>query len=136
MALDNSITSRDYLYGRLLALAEKLESVALSLANINRPTTANRLMQRFADKPFSTWRTIYMQLGPYIRQLSSSRPGFLNNMLKQLDEVKDAFDHDEFTTDKKLTAEFLLGFHCQRLALRKSTTKDTDTEKSTQGEQP
>lgn len=120
MALDTNITSRDYLYGRLLALAEKLEATALFVSGAKRPTTANRLMQRFADRPYSTWLTIYKQLDPYIRQLSSSRAGFLTNIQKEIDEVSAAFDRDDYMKDKALTGEFLLGFHCQRLALRNS----------------
>ena len=134
MALDTTTTSRDYLYGRLLALAERLESVALRIADINRPTTANRLMQRFADNPYTTWLTIYKQLDPYIRQLSSSRPEFLGKIQKQLDEVMSKFDRDEFMLMDKLKPEFLLGFHCQRLALGKAKNDDK-TEPSTEEEQ-
>lgn len=49
MGLDETNTSRDYLYGRLLAVAERIERVALSVAEEKRPTNAERLMQRFAD---------------------------------------------------------------------------------------
>ena len=129
--LDTTITSRDYLYGRLLALAEKLESTALQVANVKRPTTANRLMQRFADRPYSTWPTIYKQLDPYIRQLTSSRAAFLTNICKEIDEVISAFNRDEFMTDAALSGEYLLGFHCQRLALRgqaKNSNKDFESE--------
>lgn len=130
MSLDTTITSRDYLYGRLLALAEKLESTALSISGAKRPTTANRLMQRFADRPYSTWLTIYKQLDPYIRQLSASRGGFLHNIQKEIDEIMGAFSPDDFKEDKALAGEFLLGFHCQRLALRNNKL----TTESTQGE--
>lgn len=118
MALDTTITSRDYLYGRLLALAERLESIALMAANVNRPTTANRLMQRFSNRPYSTWLTIYKQLDPYIRQLASSRAGFLELIRQEIDEVTSAFDRNDFVNDEALNGEFLLGYHCQRLALR------------------
>src|SRR5262249_35446950 len=57
MSLEEGRTTRDYLYGRLLAIAERLESVALYAAGETRDTTASRLMQRFADRPYSTWRT-------------------------------------------------------------------------------
>ena len=133
MALDTTITSRDYLYGRLLALAEKLESTALFASDSKRPTTASRLMQRFADRPYSTWLTIYKQLDPYIRQLSSSRVGFLNNIQNEIDEVSAAFNRDDYMKDKALTGEFLLGFHCQRLALRVKKSTKNSTE-SKQGE--
>lgn len=126
MSLDTENNSKDYLYGRLLALAERLEEVALSAAGVNRPTTANRLMQRFADRPYETWLVIYKQLDPYIRQLKSSRPGFLVNISREIDAVMDKFNHDEFVNPKALSGEFLLGFHCQRITLhKKSETEDT-----------
>ncbi len=135
MALDTTITSRDYLYGRLLALAEKLESTALRLADAKRPTTANRLMQRFADRPYSTWLTIYKQLDPYIRQLTSSKPGFLTNIRKEIDEVTAAFERNEFMKDEALSGEFLLGFHCQRLTLRSQAKNNTNDSEPQQGDQ-
>lgn len=124
MALDSNNHSRDYLYGRLLAVAEKVEELALQVANVNRTTTAARLMQRFADRPYSTWRTIYGQLQPYIQQLQVNRRGFIENRKKDLDEIMALFDSEDFTNDKTLTGEYLLGFHCQRLALRKK--QDTE----------
>ena len=65
MTLETDRRTRDYLYGRLLAIAENIESRALFVARETRDTTAARLMQRFADRPYSTWRTIELALVPY-----------------------------------------------------------------------
>jgi hypothetical protein len=43
------------------------------------------LMQRFADRPFSTWRNIELALQPYTQRLQGSRAGFLVNRKKELD---------------------------------------------------
>jgi CRISPR-associated protein Csd1 len=115
MALDLNRKTRDYLYGRLLALADSLEEWALNKSGEDRPTNAARLMNRFSDHPYSTWRTIELSLAPYKARLggkSKKRQGII-------DEVIAAFDHDDFMNDKKLSGEFLLGYHCQRAALRK-----------------
>lgn len=128
MSLDRSNTSRDYLYGRLLAIAERIEEVALLAAHVERPTTASRLMQRFSDRPYATWPTIYKQLDPYMRQLKTSRPGFLTNMEKETDEVMGLFDANDFKSEKSLSGEFLLGFHAERLFLKsKSRARSQDT---------
>ena len=125
MSLETNNTSRDYLYGRLLAIAERIESVALNIANEKRMTTAERLMQRFSDRPFSTWRNIELALKPYMQRLQTSRKGFLVNRLKELDEIMSAFDTKEFTSDQKLSGEFLLSYHCQRQSARnKSESED------------
>lgn len=114
MALDENYHSRDYLYGRLLAIAERIEEVALNIGGEKRPTTAARLMQRFADRPFETWRTIYKALDPYMQRLRVSRAGFLTNQLKELGVVNDAFAIEDFKSPAPLSGEFLLGYHCQR----------------------
>lgn len=121
MALDEQNHSRDYLYGRLLAVAERIEEIALSVGGESRSTTASRLMQRFADRPYSTWRNIELALRPYIQRLQSSRAGFLTNRQNELDAIMAKFNPEEFISEKKLSGEFLLGFHCQRQKLREKT---------------
>jgi len=113
MALEEKRTTRDYLYGRLLAIADDIERIALKLGDEKRLTTAARLMQRFADRPFSTWRNIELGLQPYMQRLQASRTGFLVNRKKELDFVQNAFLADDYTSDKPLSGEFLLGYHCQ-----------------------
>jgi CRISPR-associated protein Csd1 len=114
MALEESRKTRDYLYGRLLALADNLEEWALSEANEKRPTTAARFMQRFAEHPYSTWRNIELSLTPYKARLG----GKATNRLRLMTEVMTKFDSIDFINDKKLSGEFLLGYHCQLEALR------------------
>jgi len=118
MALDPTRTSRDYLFGRLLALAEHLEWRALHSAGEKRDTTAAKLMQRFADRPASTWQTITKALAPYRSRLRSRHPGTLAYLENRIDEVMSAFTAEDFIDDtRKLGPEFLLGYHCERQAL-------------------
>jgi CRISPR-associated protein Csd1 len=129
MALEKDRTTRDYLYGRLLAMAERLESDALRLADENRETNAARLMQRFADRPYSTWRTIELSLAPYKSRLRSRQAGWLYLLEKEIDNIICSFGADDFISDKGLSGEFLIGYHCQRSArLGKEGKKDQDAE--------
>ena len=128
MALDEEKNSRDYLYGRLLAIAEYIEEIALSVGGESRPTTAARMMQRFADHPFSSWRNIELGLQPYIQRLQGTRPGFLANRKKELDAVSCAFDSEEYTSNKPLSGEFLLGYHCQKQSWRKNKSDNTNNQ--------
>jgi CRISPR-associated protein Csd1 len=134
MSLDESRTSRDYLYGRLLALADSMEGLALNVAKVQRDTTAARLMQRFADHPYTTWRTIELQLTPYIAQLRSSRAAALQRRQSLIDAVYTLFEssggESTFLDNRPLSGEFLLGFHSQREALkpRKENSNDADPE--------
>ena len=124
MSLEEGRNSRDYLFGRLLAIAERIESYALYLAKEGRDTTAERLMQRFSDHPASTWRTIEIALRPYMQRLQSSRPAALYIWKRLLDDVINRFQGDDFTKAGRLDAEFLLGYHCQRAAFRKDDSAD------------
>ena len=128
MTLEENNTSRDYLYGRLLAIAERIEEIALSVGGENRSTTAARMMQRFADRPFSTWRTIELALQPYMQRLQSSRQGFLTNRKKELDSVLCSFEPGDFASDKPVSGEFLLGYHCQRMFFRNTQTDSNHEE--------
>ncbi len=121
MPLEETRHTRSYLFGRLLAIAEQIESYALYLARESRDTTAERLMQRFADHPAETWRTIELALKPYMQRLQSRRPGALFVFKQLLDDVISGFEGNDFTIAARLDPEFLLGYHCQRAALR---TKD------------
>jgi CRISPR-associated protein Csd1 len=131
MTLQADRTSRDYLYGRLLAIAEHVEGRALYVGGETRDTTAAKLMQRFADRPASTWRTIELALTPAKSRLRAKRAGFLHEMEKLHDEVVASFGGDDFLDDRKLSGEFLLGYHCQRQILNPpkidSTKPDDET---------
>lgn len=119
MTLENDRTSRDYLFGRLLAIAEHLEGRALYVAGESRDTNAARLMQRFADRPGDTWRIIELALTPYKTRLHAKRPAFLYKMEQRLDEVISAFSPEDFLDERKLSGEFLLGYHCERAFLKR-----------------
>jgi CRISPR-associated protein Csd1 len=130
MALEPNRITRDYLYGRLLAIAEHVENRALYVAGEKRETSAARLMQRFADRPCSTWRTIELSLTPYKARLRAKRSSFLREMEKQIDGIVNAFQGQDFTAEWRLSGEFLLGYHCQRQALWAKPDVDTDEDNS------
>lgn len=132
MALETERKTRDYLYGRLLAIADHIEVFALYVAKEKpRDTSAARMMQRFSDRPYSTWRTIELALAPYKARLRVSRGGFLFKMDQLLDEVMCSFAANDFTLDDPLSGEFLLGYHCQRQALKKSDDAPPEIEPDT-----
>ena len=116
MGLDRERKTRDYLYGRLLAVADCLEGYALKLSNEGRQTNATKLMQRFAERPCSTWKTIELALVPYKARLNRN-----NKYDVELDAIHGLFnDASGYASDEPLSGEFLLGFHCQRIELFKS----------------
>lgn len=132
MTFEQGRKSRDYLFGCLLAVADRIEGWALYLADEKRDTSAAKLMQRFADRPYSTWRTIELSLTPYKTRLRSKDPFFLYEKEKLLDEIVCSLGQD-FTIDKPLSGEFLLGYHCQRQVLW-SKSKSAKPEATTENE--
>ncbi len=128
MALEEERCSRDYLYGRLLAVADCLEEAALWAGgndsnNKERQTNAMRYRQRFASHPYSTWRIVDLALSSYRKQLKNQN----NKYEKTLRRVMGLFKPDEFTDDSPLAGEFLLAYYCQKDAFR-NTAKQTEGE--------
>jgi len=116
--------TRDYLYGSLLAIADHIEERALHLAGEKRDTNAMKLMQRFAERPFSTWRNIALALTPYLSRLKSKREGVHLRLSQKLDQTYDRIKANDYTDDKPLSGEFLLGFHTMRKSLWDSIKKE------------
>ncbi len=123
MSLETERTTRDYLYGRLLAVADFLEHRALYVAKEKRDTNAAKLLPRFADHPYSTWLQIEKALNPYKSRLCAKRPAELRDLKRLQQEIMDAFAIDDFCNDGKLSGEFLLAYHCQNKALWDALTK-------------
>lgn len=130
MSLEENYSSRDYLYGRLLAVADAIEGRALYISGENRDTSAMKLMQRFADKPAETWRQIEMNLLPYMSRLKAKRSSLLTYYNSLIDQICSLFDTAAYNDNSPLTHEFLIGFHCQRQKLWEKAA----AEKATIGE--
>jgi CRISPR-associated protein Csd1 len=124
MALETERTDRDYLYGRLLAVAEYLEEKALYLAVENRITNAARLMQRFSDQPFQTWLIIEKGLDSYKTRLQTKRPQKLFFLKNLMDEIHSTFLPGDYEKEGRLSGLYLLGYHCQRLELIQKVEKE------------
>lgn len=119
MSLDENRRARDYLYGRLLAVADVLEERALSQGEKKRATNAARYMQLFSQHPFSTWKQIHDLLTPYILRLGGAT--YYKNLIA---EVMELFDPDDFISNAPLSGEYLLGYYCQRMKLKTFERKD------------
>jgi len=110
MTLDTKRKTRDYLYGRLLAIADLLEGEALRNAGEMRQTTAIRMMQRFSEFPYSTWRDIELALIPYMARLGIKSKYYE----MKIADIMDLFDTKDFTNNSKLNGEFLLAYHSEK----------------------
>ena len=139
MSLDPQNRSRDYIFGRLLAVAEHLERTALRIANETRATNAENYMQRFVMRPFHTWEQLETNLKPYKDRLRKDYPvrisekfvltspiGFLSNRENEINQlicVLDDLKQEGCDLDKPLEPEFLLGYHSQKMAYRNKSNQ-------------
>ncbi|MBK7056292.1 MAG: type I-C CRISPR-associated protein Cas8c/Csd1 [Leptospiraceae bacterium] len=123
MSLEKDRNTRDYLYGRLLAIADRIEGLALYKAGEKRETSAARLMQRFSEQPFETWKNIELSLSPY-----KARLGGANFFQNQIDEIMGLFNSNDYLNNNRLSGEFLLGYHCQRKELNTYKVDDSNTD--------
>lgn len=124
MSLDETRKTRDYLFGRLLAVADVLEERTLSEAEKKRPTNATRYMQQFSQRPFSTWKQIHELLTPYFMR-QGDNASYYKWLIAQ---VADLFIPEDFTSNKPLTGEYLLGYYCQRQKLWEKKDKSASEE--------
>jgi len=120
--LDTNCKKRDYLFGRLLAIADVLEKNALSVADEKRATNAIRYMNAFSRHPVRTWEVIQAALQPYQAKLGN-QVLYYNRLI---DEVANQINLEDFN-DKPLSGVYLLGFYSQRHELYRSK-KDRENE--------
>lgn len=140
MELETDRESRDYLWGRLLALAEVTERYSLDKqSGEKRSTNAERLFMRFAEQPYATWPNIELALRPYLNHLASggeNAQGIFRRYNRVADELMAKFmsANLDFTDNSRLGGEFLLGYHCQRRALYTKSDK-TSTPANPEGKE-
>ncbi|MEL3958682.1 type I-C CRISPR-associated protein Cas8c/Csd1 [Caldifermentibacillus hisashii] len=120
VSLDKENNDRDYLFGRLLAIADVLERSALG-PDENRSTNAIRFMNSFSKHPERTWKTIQASLQPY--QMRLGKKGQYFSML--IDEVASRINLEDFN-NKPLSGKYLLGFYSQRHELYQKHEKNTN----------
>lgn len=110
MALDENQKDRSYIFGRLLAIAQKIEEYALSTAGEKRETNAERLMHQFKLHPYKTWGILTDKLKPYMARLG----GKGTRLVELMTLVNTNLSYEDFTSSKKLEDSYILGYYCQR----------------------
>lgn len=107
MAYEPNNNDRSYLYGCLLAIADKAEGESYSKEERNNTTTnAKRYWAAFAQRPFKMWGIIRANLTPYLNKLGAGQIKYL----KRIDEIMNKMSSDEYTDDRKLDNLYLLGY--------------------------
>ncbi len=127
MKLDRDCDDRSYLYGRLAAVAEKMETDTYD-NDEKRAPNALRYMNVLMTSPFKTWRHIEMKISPYMTKLASKKYGSYTYYGKELQEIYVNFKKGEFELVKPLDAMFFMGYYGEKDELYTSS-KNKEEEK-------
>ena len=127
VALDKKQKDRNYLYGRLLAVADRIEYRTYDDGDKARVTNAKRYMCTFSQRPYETWKVIEESIQPYVNKLGIAERRFYENLLN---DIYDLFEVESFSDNKKLDGLYLLGFHSQAYDLKqkKEDSKEKEEE--------
>lgn len=120
MALNERETDRSYLFGRLLAVYEKIESYSLYLKEETRETNAIRLQSAFVSHPMATWKIMEESVNPCFQQLSGNVVGYYKKKLERISELITENQEDIESLNRPLTELYLLGYYLQRAELNRN----------------
>lgn len=108
MAYDPNEKDRSYLYGCLLAIADKAESHAYNDdERNNRVTNARRYWSAFSQHPYQTWRIIEEKLLPYMDKLGKTQVLYA----KWINEITKKMTPADFCDNRRLEPMYLIGYH-------------------------
>lgn len=119
--LDTNKQTRSYLYGRLLAVYEKLEQDVLRInstaTEVKRTTNAERLWSAYTKTPARTLRILEDKIRPYKERLYKSNAGtakyydiITTDIMNCLNEI----DNFEQEKNKALNEDFVFGYYAQK----------------------
>lgn len=122
VSLDVENKNRSYLFGRLLAIAEKVERDTYAVGE-ERETNAMRMQTVFSRRPLYTWRILEERLNPYYRRLN---PGSRQHYKRMVGEIVTALEDCGQTLNRPLEDVYLLGYYSQRQAFYQKNDKNKE----------
>lgn len=132
--LDRNEIDRSYLFGRLLALYERLEKLTYDKDN-DRVTNAEKLWTSYVNKPVTMNMRLRNLIKPYELKLKSNedKKRILGKIEKDIREVtnllSDNYNFKSIETNKALGPGFIFGYEAQMTDIfTKKESKDEDLE--------
>ena len=116
MALDIDNNDRSYLFGRVLAYAEKIENYANNLAGDKRVPNARKLRSKYKMQPAKTLMIIDDKLEPYVERIYNR-----SNLYEEMLEVISRINEGDFMDNKPLSPKYLLGYASQMASFKEKT---------------
>ncbi len=122
--LEKEKQTRDYLYGRLLAIYEKVEMDAMTSpdkkddaeSNALRITNVEKVWSAFFQAPERMLETLHMKVSPYLHKLKANQAGkyrYYNNLIGEIQtEIRDAETYI-VNKNKALNEDAVFGYYAQ-----------------------
>lgn len=111
MSLKKESNDRSYLFGRMLAIADKMEEQVCFKEGVKgRKTNARKFWSTYVRKPARTWAVIYDKLLPYMNRLSDASKRYYASLLG---EVLSKLEDTNAYNNEQLKETYLLGYYSQ-----------------------
>ena len=125
MELDTSNNNRSYLFGRILAIAEKVERSTYQQKESREPN-AIRLQTVFQEHPLHTWNILESALRPYYMQLKPGSREYYRSLTGTVISQIQSKDSDKL--NQPLEDIYLIGYYLQRRELNQYSEKNKQEE--------
>ena len=134
MKLEEDRIDKDYLFGRLMAVLEKVENDTFKDKKIERCTNIERLWASIEINPLRNLKRIFnKQKSAYYPKLTPPARVFYERLIGDIFDK--LMEYPEKTLNRKLTETYLLGYYAQKNALYQKRSKGTgDSESSEETE--
>lgn len=133
MELDLNKKDRDYLFGRLLAVYDKIEEDVFRQENRKegkdeRLTNAIRLQAKYVQRPMDGWKILEGVITPYLSRLPGQKREYYKRVISEI--VSSFREEDETNMNRNLGPMYLVGYYLQRDELRNIRKDKEETEKT------
>lgn len=129
VSLDKNYNSRDYLFGRLLAVADSIEAFSNRKAKIERQTNTKQMLSNLVSRPSVAYAELCLKLMPYREKLEKTHPAFIHSREAIEREIFNLMSVEDFNDNSALGHEWILGYQHQEHDLyRKNATQDVSNE--------
>ena len=117
--LDENNTNRSYLFGRLLAILERIEDATYTAKTDGnkRVTNAQKFWTAYSNKPATYMQTLLTKTRYYEQTLLNSNYGLTQKLLKEKDKIITGI-HDNYLNSKELNQpldyHFIFGYYAEK----------------------
>jgi len=124
--LDEENHNPNYLFGRLLAVADWVELLTFD-SDEKRDTNTRRYFSVFPREPHKNWEILKGKAKQYLQKLQKSKniQNHPSVFCEKISEIESTFLPGEFEKNEKLTPLYLQGYFHQKHQLRKKYWKKT-----------